>query len=48
MAEYSDILTQHPNISKDFKVLKDLIYGSGYKEDGNISDDYDGMIHVLG
>lgn len=48
MAEYSDILTQHPNISKDFKVLKDLIYGSGYKENGDISDDYDGMIHVLG
>ena len=44
--EYGDILTQHPQLSSDFKSLRDIIYGTGYNPDGNESDDYDGLIHL--
>jgi hypothetical protein len=46
ITEYGTILRQNPTIGPDFKALRDLIYGTGYNEDGQSSEDFDGLIHL--
>lgn len=44
--EYATILKNNPGIGSDFKALRDIIYGTGYSENGLVSSDYDGTIHL--